>query len=228
MSLLRLMVLGTGFVGAAWYILSGGANYTAGAHGVTVFASVSPSRAAPYSRSYSDVKAPDTRAVLASNQVAVRPANADSLTSLSETDAISSSVVSTSFVPVQRTLDAENKKQLAAMFATPAQDGAIQVPIVKSSFSEGAATPETQISPIQLVSPQKLAITAPNAEYRLVTGGSVNLRQGPGTNHAVATKLSRGAEVEILDETAAGWVKLRSLQGGNIGWMSGNFLGSAG
>lgn len=61
-------------------------------------------------------------------------------------------------------------------------------------------------------------------DYRIVTGNRVNLRAGPGTSYGVVTKLLRGDDVEVLQDDGTGWVKLRSFDGNQIGWMSESFL----
>lgn len=58
------------------------------------------------------------------------------------------------------------------------------------------------------------------ADIRAVTGNRVNMRGGPGTNFDVVGKLTRGQEVEILSDPGTGWVKLRPMDGGSVGWMA--------
>lgn len=71
-------------------------------------------------------------------------------------------------------------------------------------------------------------IVAPDAlDLRIVTGTKVNLRDGPSTAFDVLTQLFEGDEVEILDDTGDGWVKLQVLNTDVIGWMSDDFLGPA-
>jgi uncharacterized protein YgiM (DUF1202 family) len=65
---------------------------------------------------------------------------------------------------------------------------------------------------------------APEVDYRVVTGNRVNLRNGPGTGFSPIAQLLRGQEVEILREDSSGWVKLRTLEGSRVGWMSASFL----
>ncbi len=74
------------------------------------------------------------------------------------------------------------------------------------------------------VTPEPVAVLVPQIDYRQVSGSKVNLRNGPGTNFSVVTQLRRGDEVEVLRDDGLGWVKLRSLEGNRIGWMSGDFL----
>ena len=63
-----------------------------------------------------------------------------------------------------------------------------------------------------------------DVDYRTVTGNRVNLRAGPSTSYDVVTKLRRSDDVEVLQDPGTGWVKLRSFEGNDIGWMSADFL----
>lgn len=118
----------------------------------------------------------------------------------SESDAIVP--IAASFVSAKPKLDDENKERLAALFDTNATDSGV----------------------IQLVSAEKAAAVTSSTEYRKVSGSRVNMRRGPSTDFEVVDKLLKGAEVEVLDENESGWVKLRTLEGSQIGWMSGKFL----
>lgn len=62
---------------------------------------------------------------------------------------------------------------------------------------------------------------------RSVAGNSVNVRGGPGTDYAVVSRLTRGDQVEILQDPGQGWVQLRPVGGGTVGWMA-DFLLSDG
>lgn len=66
-------------------------------------------------------------------------------------------------------------------------------------------------------------------DLRTVTGTRVNLRGGPATSYDVITQLFEGDEVEVLDDTGDGWVRLRVLSGLDeaVGWMSDDFLQAA-
>lgn len=74
---------------------------------------------------------------------------------------------------------------------------------------------------------QAVAATGPAGEVRQVTGRSVNVRGGPGTDYSVVNRLKRGDQVEILQDPGNGWVKLRPVSGGSVGWMA-DFLLSEG
>lgn len=62
---------------------------------------------------------------------------------------------------------------------------------------------------------------------RTVSGNRVNVRGGPGTDFQIVNRLVRGDEVEILEDPGNGWVMLRPVGGGTVGWMA-DFLLSDG
>ena len=61
-------------------------------------------------------------------------------------------------------------------------------------------------------------------DLRAVNGNRVNMRNGPGTNYQVLDKLVRGDEAEVLQEPGNGWVKIRVISSGRIGWMASRLL----
>ncbi|MEO9573250.1 MAG: SH3 domain-containing protein [Tateyamaria sp.] len=71
------------------------------------------------------------------------------------------------------------------------------------------------------------APAATEFDIRSVTGDSVNVRGGPGTDFSVVTRMVRGDKVEILQDPGQGWVQLRLVGGGPVGWMA-DFLLSDG
>lgn len=80
-------------------------------------------------------------------------------------------------------------------------------------------------TPIGSGDPAAAPIIAPDLlDLRLVSGTRVNLREGPATTYPVVTQLLKGDEVEVLDDTGDGWVRLRVLANDETGWMSDDFL----
>lgn len=65
-------------------------------------------------------------------------------------------------------------------------------------------------------------------DVRSVTGSRVNVRGGPGTGFSVVNSLSRGAQVEVLEDPGDGWVMMRPVNGGPVGWMADFLLTDAG
>lgn len=78
-----------------------------------------------------------------------------------------------------------------------------------------ATDPETDALPIQLAD-----------DLREVTGNRVNLRDGPGTDFGVVTRLQRGDSVIVLDEPGNGWLRLQVVDSDRVGWMA-DFLVTA-
>lgn len=62
-------------------------------------------------------------------------------------------------------------------------------------------------------------------DIRSVSGNSVNVRGGPGTDFSVVARLELGDKVEILQDPGQGWVQLRPVGGGPVGWMADFLLG---
>jgi uncharacterized protein YraI len=59
---------------------------------------------------------------------------------------------------------------------------------------------------------------------RQVSGNSVNLRTGPGTGFGRIASLKRGTDVIVLNDPGEGWIKLRVVETGRIGWMAETLL----
>ncbi len=84
---------------------------------------------------------------------------------------------------------------------------------------DAAPEPELpEITPELTVEPSKLLF---------ITGSRVNLRAGPSTGQAIVTQLGLGDRAELLTNTADGWVQIRHVDSGRIGYMSADFLSPA-
>lgn len=59
----------------------------------------------------------------------------------------------------------------------------------------------------------------------VVVAARLNVRAGPGAEHAVVGKLARGEQVRVLEE-ASGWKRVRPDVGGLEGWVAGEYLKS--
>lgn len=62
------------------------------------------------------------------------------------------------------------------------------------------------------------------ADLRRVKVSRANMRNGPGTRYNVVGKLTRDTEVEVVSDAATGWVKLKVLETGRVGWISAKLL----
>jgi len=106
---------------------------------------------------------------------------------------------------------AEEEAVITAATAAPAE--------TSDEVIEVAFTPTTRAKALRLSPP----VTAP-AEILLVSGSRVNMRAGPGTNHAVLETLLLGTRVEKVSAADNGWMEIQLVEGGSIGWMSADFL----
>lgn len=70
-------------------------------------------------------------------------------------------------------------------------------------------------------------ISTTQADIRTVSGNRVNVRRGPGTNFGIVGKLGAGDAVKIIEDNGAGWVRLRSVDGKEMGWMAEFLLSSS-
>ncbi len=57
-------------------------------------------------------------------------------------------------------------------------------------------------------------------DVRSVAADRANMRGGPGTRFDVVTQLERNTRVEVLQDDGSGWVKLRPADGGPEGWIA--------
>jgi uncharacterized protein YgiM (DUF1202 family) len=81
-----------------------------------------------------------------------------------------------------------------------------------------AANPKETVAVVIATEPE------PIRDLRQVKASSVNMRSGPGTSFDILARLTRGTEVEILQDPGSGWVKLRVAHSGRVGWMSASLL----
>lgn len=102
---------------------------------------------------------------------------------------------------------------------------------------DGAGRGESRAARMQIENIQHVALTrdAPAATAtrkvttpgfapgHLVSGSGVNLRSGPGINHAKLRRLPRGAPVQVLSRNVGGWAQLRTADG-TVGFMSTDYL----
>ena len=77
-------------------------------------------------------------------------------------------------------------------------------------------------APARALTPPPMAVV-PRYERRVVTGSGVNLRLGPGTEHALAGRVARGEAVDLLQAETDGWAYVR-LGDGRRGYIAARFL----
>lgn len=200
----RVILVTFAFMGWAWYEMSGGSEYQAGTNSVTLLASVDVSTLPPAN---SQVARANTTSINL-NGVVIPKTNDD---------------VVQAAIPVKPLITLESAKVNDVVAA------AAQAPVQAASTSFVPKWASQQAAPAVDASRSAETIVAAAAtlDFRKVTGNSVNLRGGPSTSYGVITQLLRGEQVEVLDDAGDGWVKLRALDGEEIGWMSSDFLVAA-
>lgn len=117
-----------------------------------------------------------------------------------------------------------------AKVAAKVGTGNIQLATLATAVSDAApaemAVSATQQPASEVVIPSLVvdAAYAPETEtvpdMRFIAGKSVNMRNGPGTGYSVTDRLVSGQQVQVLQEPGNGWLKLKVLETGHVGWMA--------
>lgn len=108
---------------------------------------------------------------------------------------------------------------LAAALATDQPRGELQL----ASLAQGAAGLREMAAATE--TPQDApAVEETAADIRQITGLRVNMREGPGTIYPVIARLQLGDEVEVLDRSGTGWLRLRGPDR-QIGWIAASLVG---
>ncbi|WP_293573403.1 SH3 domain-containing protein [Phaeobacter sp.] len=68
----------------------------------------------------------------------------------------------------------------------------------------------------------------PLADIRRIKATRVNMRAGPGTAYAILKRLENGTEVRVLEDIGTGWLRLRNLDDGTVGWIAASLLSQKG
>ncbi|MGR3760759.1 SH3 domain-containing protein [Roseobacteraceae bacterium NS-SX3] len=84
-----------------------------------------------------------------------------------------------------------------------------------------AAEPEAEIP---AAAPAEEAGTEPAADLRYVRGSRVNMRMGPGTAYPVIARVVSGDEVEVFEDSGTGWLRLRVVEKGRVGWIAASLI----
>ena len=221
----RFIVVSFFFLGSAFYELSGGADFEPTERAVVVAEASDPAPEAPVDfaeQQTAATTAPQTQSQTQSQAQAEPIADAPAqrvsviLTSAPvSTQTLPAAIPPAAVEPERAAIAEEANDGTAVTLVSLEQSGTLFAqPIGRlDETATGAVAATTTAEPEP--APQ---------DVRSVSGRRVNMRNGPGTNYSVITSLTRGTEVEILQEADNGWYKLRPLDGGQIGWMVGQFL----
>lgn len=104
--------------------------------------------------------------------------------------------------------------------------GSILVPLVAIAVLTGATSACRTAEPTP-VSESEAAVP-PGIEIfplEVVVATRLNVRAGPGAEHALVGKLPQGAQVRVLEQMD-GWKRIRPDSGGLEGWAAGEYLQS--
>lgn len=113
--------------------------------------------------------------------------------------------------------------------ATPAETAntPVQISLETAPVYEGQTIESSTIEPTfaSLSAPAPAAVASPDlTAIREVAGRAVNMREGPSTSFAVIDTLPQGTQTEIIDSDGTGWVRIRVVETGQMGWMAERLL----
>ncbi|WP_241434476.1 SH3 domain-containing protein [Sulfitobacter noctilucae] len=196
------MLLSFGFLGWAFYEMSGGSDFDAGAIREARLAAIEaekPQKPAP---------APAPVIVADAPKVFVD-------TDPPQTGDVTRVALNLTELESAVTADAQEQQAVPQNVAT-----------VTSSADTPAIIPSL-IDPNDGVTSGHSIPTSAAGDIRTVTGNRVNVRGGPGTDFGIVARLVRGDAVKILQDDGNGWVRLEPIDGGPGGWMADFLLESS-
>lgn len=200
----RFILLTFGFLGWAFYEMSGGADFEPASLRMARLNPVVESQAVVVAEAEAETVAPRVVAKTSEPFVDTDPPLDNNVTR-----------VSLNLTSLQEVLSETDPTEPTAK--STVQEGTdVPVNVILSSGDTPAIIPS-------LISPNDGVVTTSvpaNGDVRTVSANRVNVRGGPGTDYGVVTKLTRGDAVEILQDNGDGWVKMRTLDGGPEGWMA--------
>ncbi|WP_210115041.1 SH3 domain-containing protein [Roseovarius aestuariivivens] len=224
----RFILVTFGFLGFAFYELSGGADYAPGENSLQARAkndtSATPATTAQTSKSAEIVSVEELRTTRL-NQLQTTKEDRFGITLASvDTDSFKTERV--------RTLPRDEDK--VALLTESEDTDAVDAAVAAALGTEtGDVAGAKKIWPgaielFSLTQERQRAVTAaretptPTAyeDIRYVTGNVVNMRGGPGTGFERITSLTEGTEVAVLEQNQDGWLKLRVTETGEEGWMA--------
>lgn len=198
----RFILLSFGFLGFAFYEMSGGA----------AFDPVAARNAAVLARSGTDISAQD-----------IQTAQAEPAVRREEQEVTRMSLNLTSLSAVLEEEDPVTPTSSRSIASTAAPASVTNVTF-KNPSDSGVVLPSI-IFPGNTAQASSAAVTQ-TRDVRYVSGTLVNMRGGPGTGFDVVAQLDQDTEVEVLQDDGTGWVKLRPVSGGPEGWIADFLLTS--
>ncbi|MEM6304855.1 MAG: SH3 domain-containing protein [Pseudomonadota bacterium] len=205
----RLILLTFGFLGWAFYELSGGSDFES--------ASDRQARLNPAPEVVVTEVADSQEAQTTETQTAeVVDTDPPQTTEVSR--------VSLNLTTLQDTVEAANDalEEVSTPEVVANIDPDTGVAINTTSSADTPAIIPSLILPNDTGAPltQNEEVASVAGDIRTVTGDRVNVRGGPGTDFGVVFRLLEGDAVEVLEDNGSGWVRMRSVSGGDEGWMA--------
>ncbi len=211
----RFILVSFAFLAAAFYQMSGGADFEPRVETIPLAASIKVTESRPLAQPMSKPGQVQAASLIARPAVVLSAPNPAPVTFVQP----SKPVVETAVVRVQGTSPASGIRPFAQ-------------PLVLASLEQGLAglttiAPVPAPEPVAIVATPVVTPVVTPADIREITATRVNMRDGPGTTYPILTRLTLGHEVEILDAPGNGWLRLRTLPEQRIGWISASLVSKA-
>ena len=218
----RFILVTFGFLGFAFWELSGGADYK------------------PHENSI-QARATQTPAVKSTALASARPepkaeTSAKALSNLQDSTGERFEITLASVKPTQDTGTAGNTARTElvedkARFLTQpdtSEDAAVLAALGQAEEAEqqleqnwpGAITLFEQQAEQASLRREAEAAARAAMDVRYVTASSANMRGGPGTDFNKVGRLTEGAEVAVINAPGNGWLELQVMSTGETGWMA--------
>ena len=191
----RFIFVTFAFLGSAFYFLSGGGNYAPAPNSLQARAQTEGATLF----AWPDPAPTQTRVADAAPDTSKTP----------DDNTVSRAVVSLSDLSL----------------AAKAQPGAVRLQLASADSRQfPLPQPTAPLSGVDasdnMVASGAVIVASPIADVRNVTGSTVNMRSGPGTKFSSLARLSGGTAVAVLRDPGDGWLKIRVVETGRVGWMA--------
>jgi len=193
----RLILISFAVLAAAFYELSGGADYAPAPNSIQARADLARPQARPAPEE------PGTRARTLAEVEAVMEGLEDTR---AETEDLSV------------TLAAARTDGLGIIAAEASRPKAELLDLLRAEppAPEGGGDPSIEAAIAAAIG----EVTVDPAQFRWVKDNLVDLRAGPGLSFDRITTLTKGTEVGILEDPGHGWLKVKVMNGYESGWLA--------
>lgn len=215
----RFILVSFGFLGFAFYQLSGGASYKPAPGSLQVAMRETSLFAAPRVVVASDA---DTDPQVVRAEPRIKPDPLRKKKRFDHGAPKDTDTGGTAPAQVYQGLSEGGAPDGTELTLAPARETFRDAPAVRPRPVDalGTFSAETLVRDVSRVPIEDAIITSrQGADIRSVVGSSANMRSGPGTEFGPLEQLARGTQVEVLDRRGA-WVELRNVQTGQTGWMA--------